>query len=166
MNKYEEADYFVFRNSLHLPDDIRRRTASCIKKYCWQYRVNPLLIAKQKFIESRYKYWDESHKGAYGGAQITLFWKDYLYQCDNGSLGRYFKKIKRRGRKVDYKRYFKRIGYGTECQCKIMRDLIRQYGQDAAIIIYGHTWKTAKFYLKWPGLIKYNTYYRLIMDCK
>lgn len=158
-NNYDRAIRFIGENTRHLDIQTRNRIKECIVKFSWKYQRNPLTIAKQQKIESDFQYWKVNKSTAAGIAQIKpIPNKRYLYKCDSGALGVYLRN-RRKKRKINYTKYFCRIGYGTEVQCIMMKEFEDQYGsEDLAIIFYGHKRKTALFYLNNPSNLIYNKY--------
>jgi len=111
-------------NEIRITDKNAERFTQCIYMYSDKYDLDPLLIARQIYKESRYKHTASNKWGAYGAMQVRVkFWKHVLYRVDGGKLGKYL--LTRA--KIDHSRYLKRIGYNIEVGCYIMSHANKKY---------------------------------------
>ena len=111
-------------NEIRITDKNAERYTQCIYKYSDKYGLDPILIARQIYKESRFKHTASNKWGAFGPMQVRVkFWKHVLYRIDNGDLGKYL--LSRAT--IDHSRYFKRIGYGIESGCYIMSHASKKY---------------------------------------
>ena len=125
---------YVYQNST-MSAEHNDRYVDVIYKYSGEYGLDPLLIARQVWYESRFKWYAYNVIGAYGPMQIRpKFWSHILYHVDDGKLGMYL--LKKESPK--YHRYFMRIGYGVEAGCMIMAHLkkLNDYDYRLALIEY------------------------------
>ena len=151
-------DLITKRVSLYWKDEnIVRRITESIVYYSAMYKLDSLFMARLFEIESSYRYYKVHPKSlCVGLGQVNPdFFRHVLYYVDGGKLGTYLKKknITNTDR-IDG--YFKRIGYGTESSCIIIRDFLNSYDGDLVKSMYIYGGFRTKFARKRPWL--WHTY--------
>jgi hypothetical protein len=129
---------------------VARRYANVILMCNKRYGVDTKILTRLIKGESRFKWWargDYCHKKekylSFGPGQVMAHYHTgKMYLIDNGKLGKRFRKIIKQGKEIDYEKYLKRIGYGTEMAAFLIDmwkndtgDRFRDYG--VAICSYG-----------------------------
>lgn len=101
------------------------RIAHCIMKYSSKYNLEPLLITSLARKESQFKHnaYNSTTEARGLGQIIDKYWRYALWHIDNGRLGKHINK-KGYTNITQIKRYYYRIGYGTELMCYAARSCI------------------------------------------
>lgn len=135
---YYEAWNYVFKYQPRFS----HRYAYCYSVFSKKYDVPLKLLLRQGKTESRFQWWKRGDGGqSVGPHQIKYKYREHqelLYLCDNGLLGAYFKRKKRKGEKIDYSAYLSRIGYNIECAAIKLSVDYNKYGNwGTALVSYG-----------------------------
>lgn len=107
---------------------LAHRYAQVITNVCHIYELNYKIFTKHCQKESNFRYWIVSSKGAVGAWQvIPSLHAGRLYRIQNGELGKYLHKRRKAGKKINHKRYFKRIGYCGHAAGSLQRDWLNKF---------------------------------------
>lgn len=123
-----------------LPESPRvDRYTEVIDMYGEKFRLGKRVVASIIFIECRFQWWRTSPAGCVGPMQVSPgHWKHLCYsqEIDNGHLAAY---LRAKGI-TNPRRYMRRIGYGTELGCYILRFIMDQYDYEyeRALIVYAY----------------------------
>lgn len=130
--------------SKYQPDVVARRYADCVMKYAERYNVKPRYVARHIEIESGYDWnakgdWNGKRHESWGPMQAKVHYHaGKLYHLDEGRLGAYLKKREAKGKRIDHRRYFCRIGYGVEMGCYLYRMWLDQYTNSYPLMLVAY----------------------------
>ena len=125
---------YIFNTVTKYRPSVAQRYTDVIIEMADKYKLDPLLVLQVIKVESRFKWWAKSEKGALGPMQVMPdYWRHILYRFNDKIL--YAKLMISPSDK-----YFKRIGYGTEAGCYVLRYYLDVHDQDLllALISYGY----------------------------
>jgi hypothetical protein len=109
-------------------EKIAHRYAEVSTNVCEIYGLDLETWIRHGDIESEHRFWVESPVGAVGWKQVDPYWHSgRLYYIQNCELGAYLLKRRREGKKVDHKKYLKRIGYNGHVSASLWRDWLDKY---------------------------------------
>lgn len=132
-----EKNYYCIKQEIQeTKSGNSERKLHCVYKYADMYNIEPVILHRLILTESSWREWAENkNTGALGLGQILpKWWNHLLWHVDNGRLGKHIqeKNIKHT------KRYYKRIGYGTEMTACIMSNMLFSYDTyPKALYVYG-----------------------------
>ena len=132
---------FIIQNST-LTKEEANEIAKYIFLFSQEYVLNPKLITKQMYIESKFDAGAYSHKGARGLMQIKTCWDHLLFRIDDGELGKELQKKK----VTNFKKYYYIPKYNIEVGCYIMSNHLAKYGKyELALVAYNYGQNTDFF---------------------